>query len=509
IVLARWLWNRGNERLRQGMRTLTEALLALGIVFATLAVPLALSGRWTAVTWAMEGAALVWVGIRQNRVLARSSGFLLQFGAGFFFLADLGYHGAGAALLPLLNGTWLGSALIAVSALFSSWQLYKADNLRRWEKWNHLPLFFWGCLWWFCAGLEEIERLLSYTSPYHCYQNSAYILFVALSCVGLTRTAALLHWKPAAWPSLLLPLFMMLMAFLDNIGEFSRQHLFADGGWAVWLLAFVLLHDSLRQARGLIKERCLSINHAASFLLLTFIFCAETSRFIGGKGVWDDIVWGLIPAGMVLLAHSRRLAAYWPLAEYAATYQKWASGILAAQLWCWLVSTSFSSPGDAAPLPFIPLLNPLELSQLAVMLLLAWWTLRHHARAEFAALLAVVGTGTVFLWLNTALARAMHHFAGVPFDADMMLDSRLYQTSLAILWTLLSLALMVAADRRQSRTLWFAGCVLIGTTVLKLFLIDLANSGAVERIISFISVGLLVIVISYFSPLPPKKEEHA
>jgi uncharacterized membrane protein len=363
------------------------------------------------------------------------------------------------------------------------------------------PLFFWGCLWWFCSGFVEIDRLF-----HSRIEDHLNLLFVALSCAVLTRLAARLDWKTAAWPSLLLPVSMLLLGLNRSIGY--NRHFFADAGWAVWPMVFILLHDSLRQARGLIRERCLSINHVTSFLLLTFIFCIDTIWFIGGRGVWHQIVWGVVPAGMVLLAHSRRLEAHWPLADYAAVYQRQASAVLAFFMWLWLLAGCFGSAGDAPPLPFIPVINPLELSQLAVMLLLVWWTMRHHARAEFAAMLAVVGAGTVFLWLNTALARAVHHFAAVPFDADAMLDSRLYQTSLAILWALLSLALMVAADRRQSRTLWFAGCVLIGATVLKLFLIDLANSGAVERIVSFISVGLLVIVISYFSPLPPKKEER-
>ncbi|CAK8721276.1 MAG: putative membrane protein [Candidatus Electronema aureum] len=504
VVLATFLWNKGDERLRQGMRTMTEAFLALGVVFVTLAVPLALSGRWTAVTWAMEGAALIWVGIRQNRVLARSTGFLLQFGAGFFFLADLGYHGAGAAPLPLLNGTWLGSAIIAVSALFSSWQLYKADNLRRWEQWNHLPLFFWGGLWWFCAGMNEI--------PYgdNNVRDHAMLLFNALSCAVMARLAVRLNWPPAAWPSLCLPLFMLIVMQSNLNWKYIypwNGHLFGGIGVAAWPLAFMLLYHCLRKAHGLLKEHCLRLTHGSGFLLLTLTVIMEAlwhlRRLTGGAGVWDDIAWGLIPTGMVLLAHSRRLEAHWPLADYAAVYQRQASAVLAFFMWLWLLAGYFGSAGDAPPLPFIPVVNPLELSQLAVMLLLVWWTMRHHARAEFAAMLAVVGAGTVFLWLNTALARAVHHFAAVPFDADAMLDSRLYQTSLAILWALLSLALM----RRQSRTLWFAGCVLIGATVLKLFLIDLANSGAAERIVSFISVGLLVIAISYFSPLPPKKEE--
>ncbi|WP_417910447.1 DUF2339 domain-containing protein [Candidatus Electronema sp. PJ] len=515
VGLAFFLWNKGNERLRQGMRTLTEAFLALGIVFVTLAVPLALSGRWAAVTWAMEGAALIWVGIRQNRFLARSTGFLLQFAAGVRFLVDLIFYDAAVSQLPVLNGAYLGAVIIALAAFFSSWQLYKADKLRRCEKWHHLLLFFWGCLWWFCAGRCEINRLFHYSTEDHIN-----LLFTALSCVVLTRLAARLHWKTAAWPGLFLPLFMVLMA-LERIDWQGHQHLFANEGWLVWPLAFVLLHDCLRQGRNVLKERCLFINHIIGFLLLTLIVTAESSwllhRLTAGEGVWKLIVWGLMPAGMVLLVHNRRLERFWPLADYVAVYQRQASGIVAVFLWLWLLAGCFGNPGNAAPLPFIPVLNPLELSQIAVMLLLAWWTVRHRADVVAAEpslapvaeqVLAAFGAGTAFIWLNAALARAVHHLAGVPFDFVTMLDSRLYQAAVSILWGLLALVLMVTADRRQSRSVWFIGTVLIGATVLKLFLIDLASSGTVERIISFISVGILVIVISYFSPLPPKKEEQ-
>ncbi|MFO7698036.1 MAG: hypothetical protein R6X16_12885, partial [Anaerolineae bacterium] len=122
--------------------------------------------------------------------------------------------------------------------------------------------------------------------------------------------------------------------------------------------------------------------------------------------MWNELVWGLIPAGMILLAHSRRLEKFWPLTDYAATYQKLASGIVAALLWLWLIRSSFGNPGNADPLPFIPLLNPLELSQIAVLLLLIWWLLRHWDAAELPKeLLPALGAGTAFLWLNTALAR--------------------------------------------------------------------------------------------------------
>jgi uncharacterized membrane protein len=42
--------------------------------------------------------------------------------------------------------------------------------------------------------------------------------------------------------------------------------------------------------------------------------------------------------------------------------------------------------------------------------------------------------------------------------------------------------------------------------VVKLFLVDLSGVGTVERIVSFIVVGVLMLVIGYLSPVPPKQE---
>ena len=40
--------------------------------------------------------------------------------------------------------------------------------------------------------------------------------------------------------------------------------------------------------------------------------------------------------------------------------------------------------------------------------------------------------------------------------------------------------------------------------LLKLFLNDLGNTGTVARIVSFIGVGVLLMVIGYVAPVPPK-----
>jgi len=42
--------------------------------------------------------------------------------------------------------------------------------------------------------------------------------------------------------------------------------------------------------------------------------------------------------------------------------------------------------------------------------------------------------------------------------------------------------------------------------VAKLFLVELAARGSLTRIVSFIVVGLLLLVVGYFAPLPPRRE---
>ena len=64
--------------------------------------------------------------------------------------------------------------------------------------------------------------------------------------------------------------------------------------------------------------------------------------------------------------------------------------------------------------------------------------------------------------------------------------------------------MMVLAHRRVQRPLWLVGAALLGVVVVKLLLIDLSNAGGAERIIAFIAVGVLMLVVGYFAPLPPK-----
>ena len=58
------------------------------------------------------------------------------------------------------------------------------------------------------------------------------------------------------------------------------------------------------------------------------------------------------------------------------------------------------------------------------------------------------------------------------------------------------------------RTVWLTGAGLLAMVVVKLLTVDLSGTGTVARIVSFVGVGVLLLVIGYFSPAPPRMPEE-
>jgi uncharacterized membrane protein len=101
----------------------------------------------------------------------------------------------------------------------------------------------------------------------------------------------------------------------------------------------------------------------------------------------------------------------------------------------------------------------------------------------------------------------MHHYMAIPFDlSSMVVDTRV-QTALSILWTIIGMLAMLFAARRMQRPMWIAGAILIAVVLVKMIFVDLGASGTVERIVSFLVVGGLLVAMGYFSPIPEKEPD--
>jgi len=184
--------------------------------------------------------------------------------------------------------------------------------------------------------------------------------------------------------------------------------------------------------------------------------------------------------------------------------------LMLSLLWFWSVFSNFSA--DSSRWGNLPLLNPFDLAQAGIVALSLFVLIRLRAMdgklAPFLAILPAVIGGGCFIWLNAMLLRTLHHhWSKIPYNFDAFYASTTAQAALSLLWGFLALILMVWAVRRAQRVLWFIGITLLAATVGKLIFVELARIGGIARIISFIGVGVLLLLIGYLAPLPPKKKE--
>ena len=495
LTLATVLHRRPGER----WRLLSESFLALGGVFATLAIPFALDARWTSAAWALEGAAIVWVGIRQSRTLGRAFGLLLQLLAGGAFLFAYSRMPAG---VPLFDAPFIGAMLIAIAGIWTQRLLTRnADRVTSTEVGLAPAFFLWGLVWLLFAAHHEIETFLPRE-----VRLSAHVAAVAGIALVFLLLARWRDWDEARWPAMGLMPALAILAFVECL---MQSHPFAHYGWLAWPFAFAVLVFALRNLPSLL--------HTGTFLLASALGAWEmnwaAAQVTAHGTAWSVASVLLVPAMLVLFVVARELDDRWPVRDHLRAYRVHAVLTVLVAMGVWIVYANATHDGTSTPLPYLPLLNAIDLGHglIAVCVassLLAWRRSQLDLPDFFRgrAAWAIMGALT-FIWLNGILLRSIHHWADVPYTFYAMMRSVIAQAALSIFWSLIALTIMVFATRRGLRTLWMVGGALMGVVVVKLVLVDLGHLSGIERIVSFIAVGLLMLVIGYFSPVPPRKAE--
>jgi uncharacterized membrane protein len=496
VLLARAL----HARARPSLRLLVEAFVALGVAFLTLTLPLALDGRWTAAAWALEGAALLWVGVRQQRRLPQLAGLGLQLAAGLFFLDDAMLR-AVEVPWPVLNAACLGALMIALAG-FASARIAGAGEAA-WPRLLRLAapaLLAWACLWWIGGGASELERWFGRHD-----RVTAVLVFMAASGALASALARRPGWGLLHAPALA---GIVGMAWSLLLGMDANLNPAAGWGLPAWALAVASAGWALRGAEGEpALARVLPHAHTAA-LWLTLLALA---RMLGAHHLpglmWHHGAVLLVAVAALLALPALARRGLWPVGRWRTAYLvTGGAGIVLAGMG-WALLASIAGGGDPAPLPYLPLLNPLDLA-IGLLLLASWrwWQAAGTGlKVDNRLALAVLGA-LAFALVNGAVLRAVHHLAAVPWHAGALFASDTAQTSLSLFWGALGLVLTFVASRRASRVLWLVGAALLAAVVLKLFLIDMASTGTVARIVSFLGAGVLLLVVGYVSPLPPARE---
>lgn len=610
LGLATFVWNR----LGESLKFLSETLLAVCVIFVTLAVPFAMDGSTTSATWAVEGTGVLWVSIRQQHFVRRLFALGLQLCAGIALLSDAtSTHG-----IAFFNSAFIGVVILSFCGGLSSWMLsWDFPTRRTFEKTLSPLLLAYSLLWLFTGFDYQIEH-----HGLRSVQNDLMLSLTIVMTAFLMQIGRQLEWTAAKYASLSMMIPLVLGAFV-TLGISS--HPSAGHGILLWPLAFSVYFLSLKKANDISDRTSLQLHIftgvflamllfwegfwqlllVSSLLSLLFndlstrwqwpqlrvlalglffvmLFLTFSSLFIhdmhpfilpdtsmgitwsfeAGYLLWplafavlywlfyDDetaerpikspssfrglslLLWvilctwesswhltnyfelsngwhiALFPLFAVAALWLMVLPKFWPFSSYQDDYLDWAAKPLIWGLMLWSVF-ALKSPANSNPLPWLPLINPAELIQAMVLVTLIRFTFllpeQRMTKEQKRGRYVLIARFT-FVWLNFMLLRAIHHWGDLPWSGNLW-GEPLTQTCLSIFWTLTGLSLTIVATQKQVRRLWITGAVLLTIVVAKLFLFDLHSHDSMERIISFITVGALLMLIGYFAPLPPKVQE--
>lgn len=498
---------RGDVRLLRGL----SVVLLAGLVLINLAVLFVLPWESASGVWAASGLLIIWLSLYLQQRVSFVFGLLLQVIGGAAFLLsvpELLGPLTPEGVRPLGHSGFWTPMVLGLAALVGAWRLQREPHapmfaVLKLQRLSDL-LLVWGAAWWAVALISEVLRFIPRE-----LQGAFLLGCAALSVALWALLAARLRWASLG---MLCTVLMPAAGVVLLVSAHDYYHPAAQYGWLAWLTVFAVHFVSLRRLAAVAPGKALSVAHVLGCWMLIGVLALELRygllRLSAEYNAWRWLGWAILPSlYLVLAATPRRWP--WPVSAYPKEYRVLAALPLAVLMlgWFWLAN-SFSD-GTARPLPYVPLISPLDLGLLFALFGVYLWSRsvapQRGARVELIAE-GVAGL-SLFAFFTALVMRAAHHWGGVPFQVDALLESMLVQASLSIVWTLVALGLMIGGHLRHRREVWLIGAALIAVVVAKLFFVELSNRGGLARIVSFIGVGGLLLVVGYFAPLPPKRAE--
>ena len=558
---------QANNHFNNSFELLIEASLALGCGFLALVIPLALSAKWISIGWAVQGAALVWLGARTQRRWTVYFGLALQAFSivllvGFDTLMRHWYELLDQLSIPHQTSIVAASSTLPLTVL-TACVLLSAFILRH------------GRVNIAAATPQAKAQPKPQPQPQPAAVKTTHKRFqqiadnashsfvaTALVVVGFVLYLSAILSADPFWnnggKTTSIKLAVAMAVFLI-VGQLMHQRF-------VWrsmrkvsrlILPFAMMSWVLVCLTHVKVEMVVDLNdyHIKAFsglgrYLLAMLGCLAIAKLLGAwlLSRWhrdrldtsvDALVWFLVLIAMLTWMLQQVPFNYWQHAQELRaiitilptvlavlglmsllllpklqalrarllgwlevdTLLKHSAYILVPITFIWSLSANFSLDGQLVGV-YLPLLNPLDLTLISILLYQSYVALKVDSNYR-TIVLVICGLGA-FVTVSSMLVRGFASVWGTPTWENGAWSVSMVQTGLTILWTVIAMVLMFLANKKAIRLVWFAGIALLTMVVAKLLLIDMSNTSAVLRVVSFIGAGLLMLVIGYLAPLPPK-----
>ncbi|XOY31173.1 DUF2339 domain-containing protein [Proteus cibi] len=489
------------KRYREEGKLLAIAFFMLSVTFATLAVPFAFSAEWTSIVWAIEGVMILAFSVLQQQKKPAIAGTILV-AVSFVLLFNM----------PIISlGDWLMivTQVIVVFAVGILWYRAPFTHLDN-RAIGYVTLFISVVSWGYSVLLLQ-EYGENWFSP---AGKSITFAFILISCWGMFFVGKKTQFSELASCSVLLwPMSALIMLVYIYLADSLINNWLSAILWcAIFASGFYLLKVNTLLPKQRINKALIHSIHLIfiGLFLFTEIIWLMDVTYLYVSLHFASVIF--VISLFIVISYLLAMKVNW-IKEYQNTY--WVVslpvlGLLALSL----IFANFND-GTESGIKFIPLLNLMDL-----MGVIGIWVgykfisvIKQSPKYQLLLknnlpIFNYIIPAMIFWWANGILLRGLVFATDIDWSSYAIINSKVIQTVLAIIWAITALVTMVMATRRKSRSQWFIGGVLLAVVIAKLFLIDTSLSSGLLRALAFIGVAILILLIGYFSPLPPKKQSN-
>ncbi len=341
------------------------------------------------------------------------------------------------------------------------------------------------------------------------FANTGVLLMLAASAWGMYKLSRRLSWEMMDNMLNIYGPALLLFALSDLIPDKYGSALPFDPSPFAWGVAVISWYHILYLREKHCAWAVTPILHRLALWSITFGLCLELHKVVKisapAESVWAFSVVGAclgLICALILFGGSK---ISWPFAAHPREYEE--NGIIPLLVcaWIWILSGCISD-GNSHPVSYIPLINPLEISQFLCLIGIFTWKRRMMDIGKTFLPSYVIEKipnalyGTALICITSVIARCVAGFVKIDFYNTRLFYSPVYQTILSVFMSFLSLIIMRWAVKNRNLLIWQKGSMLMFLVVIKLFLIDIFLSQEMGRAFAFMWVGILMIVSGSFTP---------
>jgi len=525
---------------QKNRRLLSQIYMLLCILFSNLVIPHIFDNNVSSAIWAVEAAFLIAIACRNGDYKMLIGGTLLHVGAMWLYSKELVHLDLNAAskLSPILISGIMFAASFWVSGFWAS-RFRPSTGYTLNEKWSDtIPDGAWvrgilswtftviGTLSWYWTMHDQIPRLeLAWLAPF------SVACFTALAGSFLSLR---FKWNAAKFPLALTVVSSFAWEIISIAGMFNL--------WSIprYILSFFFGAIQLPGLDAWNSDSIKELVNAASYIIgvggSLYFMRRTAATFLSKAALFASIF-----SGLALSARAAHYLGF--LLKFAPVWSPLFSALPFLALLIYLLRAfsknditgdfkyplmfssslflifeardffiSFTREGAKALNVFVPVLNPLELYQVAILASLVLWIKIFVSDSrpfkKWAKPVQWATGALFFIWFNQLAARGTWWYWGnTPYDLWRVFFTSQCQAVVAIMWGVLGLWAILYGQKKRSRIFWFLGAGFLAADIVKLLLFDLRATATLTRIIAFLALGGLFMLIGWAAPLPPKEEE--